>query len=31
LIILLFVMNDTLSEIRRTMTEVRDLERTRAV
>jgi hypothetical protein len=31
LIILLFVMNDTLTEIRRTMVEVRDLERSRAV
>ena len=31
LVILLFVMNDTLAEIRRTMLEVRDIERSRAV
>ncbi|MBV9898061.1 MAG: zinc-ribbon domain-containing protein [Chloroflexi bacterium] len=31
LVILLFVMNDTLAEMRRTMLEVRDIERTRAV
>jgi hypothetical protein len=30
LIILLFVMNDTLTDIRKTMSEVRDIERTRA-
>ena len=31
LIILLFVINDTLSDIRRTMVEVRDIERSRAI
>jgi hypothetical protein len=31
LIILLFVINDTLADLHRTMTELRDIERSRAV